>query len=203
MPVGLAQGFGYLPEQFARPVREQRPLFPNQVEQILPGDQFHHEVVAVNRGRTWTLLPAGVETRDDVWMLEPRDSPGFSIKTVDHPLIAFGRPSHDLDRDLAPQLQMLGAVDRSHSALAEYIEQAVVAENEVGTVALTDRVGLKAGEQVTLDESVEDVFGRGQCGSHVPGRGRATLPTPPREPPGFRGATPTAKVAAAESTREA
>ncbi len=92
--VRLAERVGHLAEQFAGPQRGERPAVPDQREQVLAGDQLHHEVLA--RLAPGPGVPARVETGHDVRVLEPGDGPGLAIEPVNQARADVRRARHHL-----------------------------------------------------------------------------------------------------------
>ena len=67
-------------------------------------------------------------------------------------LVASERRGQDLERADAPQPAMPGLEDHAHAALAELVEDQVVADQEAAALSLIDRRGLVGGELAALDE---------------------------------------------------
>ena len=73
------------------------------------------------------LLIADVEDRERVWMGERRDDPGLAAEAIERRRIEWA-PQH-LDRHLASESRVGGAVDLAHAARADQREDAVGTES--------------------------------------------------------------------------
>ncbi len=62
---------------------------------------------------------------------------------------------------------MFGPVHGAHPALAEYVEEPVVPEDQVVGPALADRVHLEPGQQVQPEQFGQERVDRGEPGEHV------------------------------------
>jgi hypothetical protein len=71
------------------------------------------------------------EDRDDVGVAQGGDGLGLALE--EGPSLGIGDRAADeeLDRHVALELEIAGLPDRAHAALAELLDEAVVAEDEV------------------------------------------------------------------------
>jgi hypothetical protein len=97
--------------------------------EILALDQFHHE-----RGEIRCLLET--VDRSDVRMVQRREHFGFRLKAGEAIDICGHRRREYLDRDLALQVRVGGAIRLAHAAHAEF------GHDLIGTKARADHRGL-------------------------------------------------------------
>src|SRR5207245_737051 len=91
----------------------------NQFSKRLPVKKLHDE--------EWLpVVLAKFINRADVGMFKRRCRPGFTLKTTQRSRIIGGLLWQELDCDLAPELDVLGAIDQSHSATAQPLHDAVM-----------------------------------------------------------------------------
>ena len=89
--------------------------------QTLPGDQLHAEIVLI-------FIPADLEDRHDVGVVEPGDRLGLVLKPAVIIVAGkLGRLDH-LQGDRAVEADLTGLVNDPHAALAQHALQLVVAE---------------------------------------------------------------------------
>jgi hypothetical protein len=67
----------------------------------------------------------------DVGMIERSQQPGFPLETGEPLRISRELGGQDLERDLTPELGVVGAIDDTHPSLAEFIDDAIVGERPV------------------------------------------------------------------------
>jgi hypothetical protein len=107
-------------------LQRQRPLLPRQaVAQGLPFLQLHH-----HEGPAFML--AKFKDRTDVGMVERRRSAGFAAEALQRLWIAAQLLGQKLERNLAAQLQVLGAIDHAHAAPTNDLQHAVVRNRSTG-----------------------------------------------------------------------
>jgi hypothetical protein len=90
--------------------------------QTSSAEVFQHEV------RTAVLLPPVVHG-DDVGVAERGDRPRLGPEATQEPLVLRERVAEDLDRDPAPQVDVVGDVDIGRRARADGSEQPVPASD--------------------------------------------------------------------------
>jgi hypothetical protein len=143
-PVGQRHG------ELKEPV-EGHPLGRDQVREWPAFDQLHgQERYAVG-------LLDGVD-RDDVGMIERGHGPGLALESVPAIGILVELRWKDLEGDCSPQLRVFGGVDLAHAALAQPLQDPIVAER------LTDYAGLVYSPSVAWAER-----------RYVPRRGKARV----------------------------
>ncbi len=127
---GLVRDFqrlGDLPGDRKRLVEWQRA--PRQpLREILALDQFEHQ----GPGRA-DLLEA-VDLRD-VRVVQRGEGPGFTLEAGEPVRIADKGAREDLERHVAPEPSVAGAIHLAHAPGAQGSEDFVVAENRTGTQA--------------------------------------------------------------------
>ena len=101
-----------LPDQRHRPLRRQRPLPTQQLRQVDAVDEPHRDVQQPVR-------LARLVDRDDRGVLDRRRQPRLAQEPLAIGAVVGERRPQQLQRDLAPEPQVLGAVDDAHSAAAE------------------------------------------------------------------------------------
>ena len=74
------------------------------------------------------VLAAEVEDLEDVRMLQPRDRAGFLLEALSVVGVVGEEVGQHLDRDVAVQRRVVGAVDRGHAAAADALQHPVGAE---------------------------------------------------------------------------
>ena len=96
----------------------QRP-FLDQLLDRPPFEQLHHD-------ERLAVVFAELVNGTDVRVLQRRRQAGLALESG-QPLGRRDRlGAQQLDRDLAAKLEVLGAIDDSHAALAEGVQQAIV-----------------------------------------------------------------------------
>jgi hypothetical protein len=111
-PVGEARRFEDLDREVDRADRIERRLLADQLLQRPPRQVLHRDVVGAVEG-------AAVVDADDVRMLQPRGGLGLAAEALDETGI-LGKPAvQQLQRHLAPELQVLGEEHIGHPARAE------------------------------------------------------------------------------------
>ena len=110
----LVRGFqriGDLTRDRERVVERQRTL-GDLFRQRLALDELEHQ-----RGAAIHVLEA--VNRADVGMIQRRQHARFALEAREAFWIAREQPRQDLDRDLATELLIMGAIDLAHAASAE------------------------------------------------------------------------------------
>src|SRR5258705_5849025 len=105
------KGFGDLPRDWQRLV-ERNPTPRDPLRQVLTLDQFQHEPAYAAR------IFQAVDMRD-VRMIEGRERLRFAREACQAIGIAGEGVRKDLERDVAIQLRVAGAIDLAHPARAE------------------------------------------------------------------------------------
>ncbi len=123
--------------------------------QVGAGDVLHHEVRhGRGVGPARRLLP-GVDRGDDVRVLQPADGAHLQEEPREGARVGLGRRAQRLHRDHGPQLAVFGPVHDAHSAVAEVVEQPVVAEDQAVQPPVAQARRLELGEQFGEDQGVE------------------------------------------------
>ena len=126
---GVVDGVERLAEarrDLARPLGLERALDPHQRPQVGSRDVAHHDVCAV-------AVEPGLVDRDHVGMLDRRrraqlaQEPAPRLRIVE----ALGRD--DLDRDVAPEAVLAGAVDHAHATAPDRLLDPAAAEQVTRT----------------------------------------------------------------------
>ena len=126
--------------------------------QILHGDE-----------RSAVLL-ADVVDRADVWMVERRGGPGFTLKAAQGLGITRQIVGDELERHGTVQPRIFGFVDHAHPAAAELLDDAVVRErltNQRVAAGLTAVVAALSGERACGEinrRRAEEPVGTVVCG---------------------------------------
>ena len=94
----------------------------------------------------------GVLSGDQVGVLEPAGGLDLAAKPHDGIAVACKRGGQDLERAHAAQAAMPGLEDDAHAALAELVEDQVVADQEPAALLLINRGGLVRRELAGLDQ---------------------------------------------------
>ena len=118
-----------LVDQVDRALGLERRLVGDDLLQRAPVEVLHRDVVRA-------VVLAAVVDGDDVLMLEPGRARRLAAEALDELLVLGEAAVEDLQRDLAPELEVLGAVDLGHPAGAEAVVDAVA--------RVDDRAGLQA-----------------------------------------------------------
>ena len=120
-PVGVVDGFGDGAQQPCRIVRRQSFIGGEQLRQASSAHQLHR-----------VIRQAGVFAHlvhdHDVGVLQSRGVLCLAPEAVDEFLRRQGSGREQLDRHLAVEATLPGAVDHAHAALADQFQQFVVAE---------------------------------------------------------------------------
>jgi hypothetical protein len=95
-----------------------RPPAPDLLVERVPGDQVEHQVDAVVEGQQ-------VVQGDDVGVPDAGERPGLAQEARQQVPLTGELRQQGLDRDLALQAPIVGAVDRPHAAGAEQLAQLV------------------------------------------------------------------------------
>ena len=119
-PGGMGGGerVGDLRRDLGRLGDRKRPPLPQHLSQVDPRDELHHDVV----DRT---VRAAVVYRDDVRMVETGRRARLACEPLNERRILGERGRQHLDRDRTVENPVDGAVDDTHPAPAEYLEQVV------------------------------------------------------------------------------
>ena len=120
--MGRPQGAGDLREHRRGAFGRQRPV-GERVGEGAGLDQAHHEVGG-------TRLTPVVVQRDDVRVLEPGDELGLGLEPADERRVVGELGPDHLDRHLAPDDRLVGAVDRPEGAAPELLAQLVAADRQ-------------------------------------------------------------------------
>ena len=83
----------------------------------------------------------------------------FSLETLNRLLVFDHRSRQCLERHFAFHSPVLGQIHFAHAARTDFIGKQVVAQNEAGSLAFVDLIGLELGEFPLLDQRVRD-FGK-------------------------------------------
>ena len=91
-----------------RPLLRQRRLGAQQIPERAPRQVLHDDVVGV-------VVLAAVVDADHVGVLEPRRGRGLAPEALHELLVAREPPVENLERNVAPELRVLGQIDVGHS----------------------------------------------------------------------------------------
>jgi hypothetical protein len=121
----------HLGDDRPRPRPRHRPLAPEQLLQVLPAQPLHH-VEALAR-----VAHADVEALDHVLVLDAGGHPRLATEAFDQRRPGDRLGPQDLDRHLAPDLEVLARVHRPHAAAADLRHHAVASgQHHAAEVAL-------------------------------------------------------------------
>ena len=105
----------------------------------------------------------GVLGGDEVGVIEPAGSLDLATKPQDGITVARKRRGKDLERADPPEPAVAGLEDHAHSALAELVQDEVVADQEAAALSLVDGSRLVRSQLAGLDQGArqaEDSLGR-------------------------------------------
>ena len=145
-------------DDVARFHQRQRALGIDVAFQVLARDIFHHQVVQERRFAVGADDPAGVQGTDDVGMVQACDRFHFHEEALQGALALRRLQRQHLDGDGAVQEQVLGLEDVAHAAGAQVGDDAVVVDDQPGCLAGLDLPGLVLGQQLVIQELVEQRF---------------------------------------------
>ena len=109
--------------QVDRARRVQRRLVLDDLLQRAAVEELHRDVVGA-------VPLAAVVDADDVLVLEAGGAGGLAAEALDELLVLGEAAVEHLQRDLAPELEVLGAVDVGHPAGAEALDDPVAAVDD-------------------------------------------------------------------------
>ncbi|MEJ2190107.1 MAG: hypothetical protein P8Y93_11990 [Acidobacteriota bacterium] len=118
--VGRPEAGSHIAGDFHDPL-DRHPAFPQAIPEVLPFEKLHDR-------KGDTILVPEVIDGENVRVGEPGDGAGFSFEAFDLPGIGGGGFAEDLDRDLAFEPGVHGAVDDAHAALAQSVEDLISPE---------------------------------------------------------------------------
>ena len=102
----------------------QRPAAAVQpVRQRATLDVLHDDVRSV-------VVLADVEDLDDVRVIQPSSQPSLAREALPHLVVTGEVVGQELDRDLAVELQVAGAIDGGHAAMAQSMLELVALARE-------------------------------------------------------------------------
>ncbi len=87
--------------------------------QRLAADHLHHEERQI-------AVPPDVEQRADIRMVERGRGPGFALEALEGDRILRELHRKEFDGDLPAEPRVLGPVDDTHAAFANFLQQAIV-----------------------------------------------------------------------------
>jgi hypothetical protein len=138
----------------------ERALVAHQLLERAPLEELHRDVVG-------PIPRPAVEDLDDVRVLETRRRRGLAAEALDELLVRGEAPVQDLQRDLAPELLVIGAVDVRHAARADPGRDAIApVDQRLGGDALAQRITHRAPPTPASRSA------RPSCRRSRPGRGR-------------------------------
>jgi hypothetical protein len=120
--VGAAQPVQHLEDDRDLPPKAERRPFPQRVLEVLSVEELHRDV-----GRPVRVV-AEVEDRDHVRVDHPRDGLGLPLEAELPLRVLRDLGEHDLERDVALEQRVVGAVHDAHRALADAVDDVVLAE---------------------------------------------------------------------------
>ena len=101
--------------------RQRQRLRPAQHRvKVLAAQEFHHDV------RRAVVLAQFVD-RDDVRVLQPRDGLGLALEPLARRRVEREIDQHHLERDVAVERRVLGAIEHAHPAAAKQAQDFVAA----------------------------------------------------------------------------
>ena len=103
-------------------VERQRPAADAGASSVLAVEQLHDD-------ERLALVLADVVDRADVRMVQRRGGARLALEALERLRVARQLARQELERDLAAEARVLGAVDDTHAAAAEPVEDAVVGED--------------------------------------------------------------------------
>ena len=138
MPCSCAafQRLGDLPGDRQRFLEWKRPL-RDPIRERRPLDEFHDE-----RGDATGIL----ESVDlcDVWIVQCRQRPGLALETSQALRIRCHAGRQDLDRHVAIEARVTGAIDLAHSAASNQLDDVVRPDARATRQAHSETPGLYA-----------------------------------------------------------
>ena len=126
---GVVDGVERLAEarrDLARPLGLERALDPHQRPQVGSRDVAHHDVCAV-------AVEPGLVDRDHVGMLDRRRGAQLAQEPAPRLRIVEALGRDDLDRDVAPEAVLAGAVDHAHATAPDRLLDPAAAEQVTRT----------------------------------------------------------------------
>jgi hypothetical protein len=154
--VCFGQCLGDLSEERGRPVDGKGTVLTDHRMEVGTGDEVHHVVFSCRTTRIPRLIAAGIETSDDIWVMEPGNCSGFQEEPVHELGNSLTAVGHHFEGHRSAQMAMLRAINHSHSTPSERLQQPVMADQQSRSVAFTHHVRLESRQEMLVDE-------RGQC----------------------------------------
>jgi len=103
-----------------------------------------------------TGLLTGIESRDNVRVLQSSNGLNFAEEPVEGFAVVIGRNEKSFDGNCLTQAVMLAAEDVAHATAADLFEQPVIAEGEPISLARADAAKLIGREQVAPEQAGQE-----------------------------------------------
>src|SRR5215471_14362111 len=146
--MGLGKGVGHWYCDIERCARLER-LARNAVRQSLAIDVLHYDEAAAIFFRNFI-------DRADVWMIEPGRRPCFTEQALLRLLICCGFRWQELDRHSAVERCVLGEIDFTHSARADFLDDLITRDRDHLAVTSLSEIRSMNGPATNAEDSIRE-----------------------------------------------